>query len=294
MEIRHLKLLEAVAAEGNLSKVVDRLNVSASALSHQLKEVEQELGLPLFHRVNKKLVLTDAGRILLKSAEVILGELKHASCSLMELREGYKGELRISTECYTCYHWLPGVMKSFSQEFPGVEVSIHPEYTRNPIATLMNGKIDAVITSMREDHPGLVYHELFRDEQYAVVAKGHPWESKPYVEAEDFRDQNVIIYHKPVETVSLFTQLLIPNNVTPKKITELELTEAQIEMVKAGYGVKVIAKWAVDPYLKTQPIVALPITKSGLTRIWYLVTLKQELPKYFESFRQSLMSHMRA
>ena len=112
--------MEAVAEEGNLSKVVDRLSVTSSALSHQLKEVEQELGLPLFHRINKKLVLTDAGRVLLKSAKSILKELNQAEKQITALREGERGHMRISTECYTCYHWLPGVMKTFSQTFPHI------------------------------------------------------------------------------------------------------------------------------------------------------------------------------
>ena len=295
MEIRHLKLLEAVAEEGNLTKAVNRLSVSSSALSHQLKEVEQEIGLSLFHRVNKKLILTDAGRALLKSAKSILNELDQAKNNLDQLKNGQNGEMRISTECYTCYHWLPGVLKNFSEDYPKVNISIHPEFTKDPIPKLLAGELDAVITSMVEDHSGLVYHELFRDEQLAVVAKGHAWEKKDYIEPEDFKTENVIIYHGPLDTVSLFTQVLMPNNSMPKKITELELTEAQIEMVKAGFGVKVISKWAVNPYLKTQPIISRPVTKKGFHRTWYLVLLKQNThPEFYESFKKRLIENMKS
>ena len=107
---------------------------------------------------------------------------------------------------------------------------------------MLNGEIDAVITSLVKDHPFIEYRKLFKDEQLALAAKGHPWESKSYIEPKDFADQNVIIYNKPIESVSLFIQLLLPKGIMPKKVTDLQLTEAQIEMVKAGYGVKVIAK----------------------------------------------------
>lgn len=294
MELRHLKLLEAVSEEGNLTKVVDRLHVSSSALSHQLREIERELGLPLFHRVNKKLILTDAGRVLLKSAKSVLRELDKVELDLKHLKEGSSGEIRIATECYTCYHWLPGVAKSFSETYPSVDISIHPEYTDSSIAPLLNGKVDAVITSYPEDNPSIEYRELFRDEQLAVVAEDHAWAKREYIEAEDFVTENVIIYCGPLETVSLFSQLLIPKGVSPKKVTELQLTEAQIEMVKAGFGVKVIAKWAVEPYLKNQPIVALPVTKKGLHRTWYLALLKQEkYPDFYECFIESLRNQMK-
>ena len=106
---------------------------------------------------------------------------------------------------------------------------------------------------------------------------------------------NLPLTSSPVESVSFIAQILIPNGVMPKKITELQLTEAQIEMVKAGYGVKVISKWAVEPYLKTQPIVSLPVTKNGFKRTWYLVMLKQEnQPDFYTSFKDRLIEQMRS
>ncbi|XOV94566.1 MAG: LysR family transcriptional regulator [Bacteroidota bacterium] len=295
MEIRHLRLIESVAEEGSLTRAVKKLNVSPSALSHQLKEVEQEVGVQLFSRVNKKLVITDAGRVMLKSAQKILHELKSAEHELISLRDGQVGELNITTECYTCYHWLPGVMKTFSREFPGVNVNIHPDFTADPIPHLLEGRVDGVLTSEIVNNNGIIYRELFRDELVAVVALGHPWEDKLYVVAEDFADQNVLIYSRPLETVSLFRQVLIPANVTPRKITEILLTEAQVEMVKTGNYVKVLAKWAVEPYLKTQPIVTIPVTKNGLHRTWYFAMLKKATSApYMDKFIQLLARQMRS
>jgi len=294
MELRHLRLVETVANEGNLTKAVNKLNVSPSALSHQLREVESEIGVQLFYRVNKKLLITNAGKILLKTAQKVLRELEKAEYELLTFRDGQIGELRLTTECYTCYHWLPGLMKTFSKDFPGVEIKIYTEHTLNPIDALFSGKVDAVITSNLDNNSAIEYRELFRDELVAVVAKDHPWKNKVFVEAEDFADQNLIIYSRPLETGILFRQLLIPQNISPKKIIEMRLTEAQVEMVKAGYGVKVMAKWAIKPYLKTQPLVTIPVTRKGLHRTWYFASLKKEKhPVYYESFIKSLAWHMR-
>jgi len=295
MELRHLRLIETVAAEGNFTRAVNKLSVSPSALSHQLKELETEVGVQLFYRVNKKLIITDAGKILLRSAKKIAKELAQVELDLMALREGQTGELRITTECYTCYHWLPGLLKTFNHDFPGVEISIHTENTSNPIDAIMDGKVDAAITSCIDDNPAIEYTELFRDEMVAVVAKGHPWESKRYIDARDFADQNVIIYSRPLETVALFSQLLIPHQVNPKRVIEMQLTEAQIEMVKAGYCVKVLARWAIAPYLRNHPIVAIPVTRKGLHRTWYVARMKNDSqPDYYKAFVKSLVIQMKS
>ncbi len=294
MELRHLRLVETVANEGSLAKAVDKLSVSPSALSHQLKEIETEIGVRLFDRISKKLVITDAGRIVLRSAKRVLRELELAEHDLMVMRDGQVGELNITSECYTCYHWLPGVMKSFSRDFPGVDIKIHPDLVDRSISALLGGQVDGVITSEWTDNPMIAYHQLFRDEMVAVVANGHPWEEKPYVEAEDFANENLIIYGKPLDSVYVFRQVLIPNNISPKKVMEVRLTEAQLEMVKAGYGVKTIARWAIEPYLKTHPITAIPITEKGLSRTWYFATLKKEpQPLYYKCFIKSLIRQMR-
>lgn len=295
MEIRHLRLMESVSEEGSLTKAVKRLNVSPSALSHQLKELEQEVGIQLFDRVNKKLVITAAGRVLLKSAQKVLNELASTEQKLASLRDGRVGELNITTECYTCYHWLPGVMRTFSREFPDVNVIIHPDHTKDPLGMLMEGKVDGFITSEWVETPNVEYFELFKDELLAVVAQDHPWESKDYIEVEDFKDQNLLIYCRPLESVYLFRKLLIPCNITPRRITEINLTEAQIEMIKSGTHVKVMAKWAVQPYLRSQPISAIPVTKKGLYRTWYFAIRKKDSStRYIDKFVKTLARQMRS
>ena len=124
MEIRHLKLIREVAKKGSLTHAMDSLYLSQSALSHQLKEVEKQLGTPVFHRVNKKLVLTGAGQIMLDAAEHILNELDKATTAVKKYASGDTGTIRLATECYTCYHFLPSLMADFNKEFPRVNIEI--------------------------------------------------------------------------------------------------------------------------------------------------------------------------
>src|ERR1700741_1927056 len=133
LEVRHLKLVETVATEGGLTKAANRLHVTQSALSHQLRDIEDKLGTPLFLRLKKKMLLTQAGERLLSAAPAVLDELKRAEDDIRQIALNRDGILRISTECYTCYHWLPAVLKPFNREFPRVEVRIVVEATRRPV-----------------------------------------------------------------------------------------------------------------------------------------------------------------
>ena len=124
MEIRHFKLVKAVAEAGNLTKAAEKLFLTQSALSHQLKEIEDTFGVSLFQRISKKMILTPVGNRILRSAETILGELGKVENDVRRFGSGDSGIIRISTECYTCYHWLPKLLKSFNHQFPDVDVEI--------------------------------------------------------------------------------------------------------------------------------------------------------------------------
>jgi LysR family transcriptional regulator for metE and metH len=295
MELRHLRLVEAVAKSGTLSKAGIQLNLTQSALSHQLREVEDELGTPLFYRMNRKLVLSSAGKIMLKTAGHVIASLEQAKAEIQKEITGETGEINLSTYCYTCYHWLPKMIKVFSNQNGQIQIRILPEYTRIPLQGLLEKKIDLVITGVMLDHADIDYKELFWDQQLAVVAADHPWAKKAFIEPEDFAAENLIIYFGPVEESALYQKILGPNDIRPKKIIEMQLTEAGIEMIKSGLGVKVMASWAIKPYLKDPLLKAIPITRNGLYRTWYLAYHKKAGWKdYYDIFRAHLIQCIRA
>src|SRR6185295_10200313 len=133
LEIRHLRLIVAVSEEKGVTKAGERLHLTQSALSHQLRDIEERLGTPLFLRMNKKMILTQAGERLLQTAHRVLDELKRTEEHISQIAADKQGTIRISTECYTCYHWLPDLLKDFNQKYPGVEVKIVVEATHRPI-----------------------------------------------------------------------------------------------------------------------------------------------------------------
>src|SRR5688572_30629901 len=129
LELRHLQLVLAIHETRSVTAASERLNVTQSALSHQLKEIESRLQTELFLRVRKKMVLTPAGEAVLRAARPVLQQIAETEDEIRRLNGDRSGTITISTQCYTCYHWLPPVLTRFQKKYPGVEVHIDAEAT---------------------------------------------------------------------------------------------------------------------------------------------------------------------
>lgn len=286
-------MIKAIVEEGSLTKAIDKLFLTQSALSYQLKEAEHQLGTRIFIRTRKKMVLTKAGEVLYAAANSILRQLDATEGEIKKMVFGETGEIRLSTECYSSYHWLPPVIKQFGLLYPKIDVKIVMEATHYPLQKLLGGDLDIAITSDPIKNERLSYIDLFQDEMMAVVPNNHPWAEKKYVVATDFADQHLLIHSLPLETVTVHQLVLHPSGVTPKKITPLPLTEASIEMVKADLGIMVMAKWALQPYLKNSNLVAVKINKNGLRRKHYVALLSdQTCPEYLLQFIDHLKTEL--
>lgn len=289
MELRHLRLVREVAEKGSLTKARDTLFLSQSALSHQLKELEEELGTQMFHRVNKKLVLTSAGKIILESAEKVLSEVDKAELMIRKHTTGDEGTIKLTTQCYTCYHWLPSLMVDFYKEFPKVKIEIFSDDKYDTEKQVISGDLDIAIVSQKRQYPMVRYYELFEDEMIALVSVDHAYANKKYLKAEDFETETLIIHSYPLKTVEVIRSVLTPAGTKAGKVLQAQVTEAAVEMVKIGIGIHVIARWMARPYLVDKGLVALPVTRGGLLRKWYAVTLDKKDPlQYVENFIEHL------
>jgi LysR family transcriptional regulator for metE and metH len=273
LEIRHLQLVAAVADVGSLTRAGDRLHLTQSALSHQLRDIESRLGAALFLRVGKRLVLTPAGERLLASARDVLERLTQAEHDIREMGRDRAGVLRITTECYTCYHWLPPLLLRYRRTFPRVEVRIDVDATRNPIEMLLAGKIDLAIVSCPVKDRRLASRPVFDDELVLIASKRHRFAQQTHVRLADMRDETLFVY-PPKEESRVLHEVLLPAGAAPARVEEVQLTEAITELVKAGLGVAVLARWAVQPLVDAGAIIARPLTTRGLHREWRAVMPK--------------------
>src|SRR5690349_2927363 len=209
IETRHLQMICAIAESGSMTNAARKLFLTQPSLSHQLKDIESRLGTQLFLRVNKKLVLTPAGETLLREANEILPRLKRIEHDFQN-GNGSPKMLRISTQCYTCYHWLPRLMKTFQKDFPDIHFDIVTEAMSNTSEYLLTDKIDLAVTSIKPDKPGIHCEKLFDDEQVLLVPHGHSLAGKEFVTARDFENQHMVIYKESKGTDFFITNVLEP------------------------------------------------------------------------------------
>src|SRR5436305_5802445 len=147
LEVRDLRLVAAIAEVGNLTRAGQQLHLTQSALSHQLADLEQRIGGKLFERSGRRLIPTRLGEHLSTRAKVTLDQLREIERDLANMATGRDATLKIATECYTCYHWLPPVLDAFRQRHPRVDVRIVPSASSHPIRAVVTGAIDLCIAS---------------------------------------------------------------------------------------------------------------------------------------------------
>jgi LysR family transcriptional regulator, regulator for metE and metH len=287
LDIRHLRLIAAIAQEGGVTRAGKRLHLTQSAVSHQLRDAEEKLNTTLFVRLNKKMVLTPAGEKLLTAAQRILADLKHTEESI---HGATTGALRLAMECYTCYHWLPNVLKRFHKKYPAIEVRICEDATRNVNAALLEGRLDLAIVATTPHHKGIRLEPLFDDEMFIVLPPRHRLTSKSFLRVEDLEGETVILY-PPREESTLLNKFLNPAGIEPGAIMHMPLTEGILEMVHSGMGIGFLARWAIAPHVKTGKVVAKRLTRTGYRRQWSAATLMEApLPAYLEQFVQLVQS----
>ncbi len=273
LEVRHLRLVRAVAAFGGLTPAGRELHLTQSALSHQLRDAETRLGTQLFLRVGKRMVLTSAGERLLRSANDILGTLERTEEAIRGLAGGRRGRLRVSTAGYTEYHWLPPVLKAFRATCPNVDLQIVGATNGNAADLVIDGHIDIGILDRLVEDARLVARPLFEDEVVAIAAPSHPLASKRFVSAQDFADQTLLLDTSP-DDHAIYQRVVAPSGMAPGRVQVVAQTAAMVEIVKAGLGIALIARWEVETLAKAGTIRALSLGPLGEKLAWNALSLK--------------------
>jgi LysR family transcriptional regulator for metE and metH len=274
LELRHLKTLVALREAGNLLRAATLLNVTQSALSHQIKQLEDHHGTPLFERKSVPVRFTPAGERLLKLADMVLPQVEGAERDVVRLAQGAAGQLRIAVECHTCFDWLMPAMDVFRSRWPEVELDIVSGFQADPVGLLHGHRADVAIVSEIDPDEAVDYHALFRFEIVALVAKDHPLAARDYLVAEDFASDTLITYPVPDDMLDVVRQVLKPAGVDTARRTT-ELTVAMLQLVASHRGIATLPVWAAQNYLNRDYVLAKKITADGLTGRLYAACLPE-------------------
>jgi LysR family transcriptional regulator for metE and metH len=274
LEFRHMETLLALAECGSLSKAAERLCLTQSALSHQLKALESHYGAAVVEKNIRPLRFTAIGERLLTLARSVMPLVAEAGRDIARLAEGHAGPLRVAVQCHNCFDWLMPAMDSYRTLWPEVELDIISGFVVDPLPLLERGEAElAVIHDKQPPHPHVVFSPLFRYESVALMSPRHRLAAKSWLEAADFAEETLITYPVPDEMLDVMKHCLIPEGINPKRRTA-ELTVAILQLVASGRGIAALPSWTVGNYIERGYVVSRPIGESGLRCELYAATTR--------------------
>ena len=276
IDLQHFRLIKHIVDEGSMSNATQKMFLTQSALSHMLRELEGSMGIKVFLRKSKKLHLTDAGNAILRYGEKILSEFAELEKTLTFIKSEKKEVVRISTNCYTSYHWLPSIVKKFRKQNPAVSIDIVTEATRQPLVFLQEGKLDIAITDIKPVLPSIYKLDfLFEDEFILLVSKYSQLAKLKHLEPGNLDGTDLFIYDIHERNSIVVNHFIRPNNIQLNSLVKLQLTEGIIEMVAADLGMTIMPTWIASPYLDHHEIIAIKLPGKPLKRKWYAVSHKK-------------------
>ncbi len=284
IKLHHLQSLSALRAAGSLARAAERLHLTQSALSHQLKELEGQLGVQLFERKSRPPRFSVAGERLLLLADEVLPRIIEAERELAHLRSGQAGRLHIAVECHSCFDWLMPALERYRGYWPRVELDLSLGHSFEPLSALVRGEVDLVITADPDESEAIAYQPLFSYQNLLLLAPHHPLASAPWLTPQQLAGETLITYPVSSGRLEIFRRFLDPAGVVVTRRSS-ELTVMILQLVASGRGVAALPQWAASQAVAAGQVVARPLGKEGIWSTLYVAVRREERQlAYLEAF----------
>lgn len=270
LERIHLAIIREVDRHGSLTAAAARLNLTQSALSHAIRKLEDQIGVPVWHREGRSLRPTQAGDWLLAVANRLLPQLSHAEERLRQFARGERGTLRIGMECHPCYQWLLKIVAPYVDAWPKVDVDVRQKFQFGGIGALFGYEIDMLVTPDPLFKSGLRFEPVFDYEQVLVVGPHHQLRHAAFVEPQQMADETLITYPVEPERLDIYTRFLTPAGVSPRQHKPIETTDIMLLMVAHGRGVAALPRWMVEEYGAAFGVVPVRLGREGVAKQIFL------------------------
>ena len=292
LELRHLKTLTALREHGSLVAAATDLYLTPSAISHQLKELDQWFGVEVVNRRSRPVSFSNVGLRLLKLADDILPQIQIAHTDITRIVHGQTGRIIFSSECHSCFDWLMPLLNQYRQQYPDVDLDFVSGFESNPHELLQNAEFDLLITADPIALKGIEYFPIFEYESRLVLSNTHPLVRAEKITVQDLAEQTLVTYPVDKHRLDIMAKLFIPANLHPKEIRTTELTQMLIQLVASGRGISALPDWVVNEYEQKGWVTSRRldcVSPKGLRRTLYAGYRTEDKDKsYFEGFLNQL------
>jgi DNA-binding transcriptional LysR family regulator len=278
MKLEHLTTFLTAAEDLNFTHAARRLFLSQSAVSQQIRELEEDLGVTLFERRGRGLLLTPAGERLRAKAKPIMRDVRHARESLGEFRAMPQGVIRVGASNTPGIYLLPYALGRFAERFPGVRISLRVGDGSAITRAIQDGELDLAL--LEDDPspgrlPGWEQRELLQDELALIARPDHPWARRTDLTVTDLPDHPIIFRQADSPTRQLILDRIAQAGMDPDRLStlfELGNTEAIKRAVMAGLGVGWVSRYACALERKAGWLVEVPVAGVVIGRpLWLLL-----------------------
>ncbi|MCH9659886.1 MAG: LysR family transcriptional regulator [Bacteroidetes bacterium] len=281
MELRYFRLIKTIAEEGSIANATERLFLTQSALSHQLRELEERLGFKVFHRTRNKWELTQEGSELYTLANKLFNTIDEGFSNIKHIVEGSKGAIKLSAECQSFFQAIPSFIQKMGILYPEISIDVTLGATHEIISQVLSNEIDIAIVTSKPVAEELKSIKVFEDEIFAVIHQENSLHGHDYLEASHFQDIHLLINSFPLEGVSVYDHFLKEFKIIPKRISAIPFTEITISMIEANMGIMCAPKWQLSRFKLSKEIQFKRISINGLKRKHYLVVRRRDLAKKY-------------
>lgn len=257
MEIKQLKAFVAIAEEKTFTAGAKRVHVTQAAVSMQIRQLEEEVGLPVFERTPRKVLLTQAGELLLDRARRILREHDSALEELAEIAGAEHGRLRIgSASAMFATDQLPSILEKLKGTYQNAEISVSSGTSQFLVDKILHGEIDIAFVSLPVETPNVQTEELYVDEVVAIANPSHPLAKDKYISAARLANENLILGEKGGNTRRMIDDFFNSHHLKPHVVMELSRQEAINKMVENNMGVGIAGAKSSMPDVKAGKIIS--------------------------------------
>ena len=292
LELRHLKTLTALREHGSLVAAAGDLCLTPSALSHQLRELDQWFGVEVVNRRSRTVSFSNVGQRLLKLADEVLPQVQIAQSDITRIVHGQTGRITFSSECHSCFDWLMPLLNQYRQQYPDVDLDFASGFEANPHELLQTGEFDLLITADPIALKGVEYFPIFEYESRLVLSNTHPLVRAKDITVQELAEETLVTYPVDKHRLDIMSRLFIPANILPKQIRTTDLTQMLIQLVASGRGIGALPDWVVNEYEQKGWVTSRRldcVAPEGLRRTLYAGYRTEEKEKdYFEGFLKQL------
>ena len=288
---RQLRVFNAVARHLSFAKAAETLHVSAPAITMQIKELEAEVGMPLFERQGRKVSLTTSGEYMLVYARKMLALLKDAEDAAARLQRIETGKLTIGMVDTTTY-FIPALLSQFLKEHEGIELVLNVGNRHDLIQWLNNSEVDIAIMGRPPSEMSTRSEPFAANPLVFVASPEHPLAGERGLRAEDLRQQSFIVREQGSGTRSAMEAFFTQARFQPHLTMELQSNDAIKQAVKANLGLSFLSQHTIALELQTQQLCILDVNDTPMVRAWNVVhMLSKMLSPAAEAFRYFVLEH---